>query len=88
MNIIWYEPLVDALRHHIELNHMNEDGCWQELQFLEEHLCYSHFEDNEKVEIGCPWSKHCKCDWTASGRITFNFKMKSESSSYASTKQV
>ena len=76
MRTIWYEPLVEALRHHIEANHMNEKYALDELQFLEEHLAYSHFEDNEKVEIGCPWSQHCKCKWSVEGRIEFRLEMK------------
>jgi len=75
MNYIWYEPLVEGLRHHIEENHMNEKYALDELKFLEEHLAYSHFEDNEKVEVGCPWSRHCKCDWVIGGRIKFVLEM-------------
>jgi len=71
MNYIWYEALVEALRHHIEAHHMNEDDCWQELQFLEEHLAYETFGDDEKIEVGCPWSIHCKCEWKIEGHITF-----------------
>lgn len=71
MNTIWYEPLVEALRHHIESNHMMKDGALDELRFLEEHLAYSEFGDDEKVEVGCPWSMHCNCGWKIEGHITF-----------------
>ena len=63
MKYIWYEPLVEALRHHIEAKHMNEDGALLELRLTEEHLAYSKFEDEEIISIGCPWSIHCKCNW-------------------------
>jgi len=71
MNYIWYELLLESLRHHIEANHMNEKYALDELKFLEEHLAYSNFGDGEKVEIGCPWSQHCKCNWTVAGVIHF-----------------
>jgi hypothetical protein len=74
MNYIWYEPLLEALRHHIEQNHMNEDGALGELQFTEEYLSYAHFGDDEKVKIGCPFSQHCQCDWEIEGHITFKLE--------------
>jgi len=70
MRTIWYEPLVEALRHHIESNHMDQDDALDELRFLEEHLAYSEVGDDEKIEIGCPWSSHCKCEWKIEGHIT------------------
>ena len=63
MNYIWYEPIVEALRHHIEANHMNEDGALLELRLTSEHFAYSSFEDEEVISIGCPWSIHCNCEW-------------------------
>jgi len=69
MRDIWYEPLVEALRHHIEANHMNEKYALDELKFLEEHLAYSEVGDDEKIEIGCPWSQHCKCEWKIEGHV-------------------
>ena len=63
LNYIWYEPLVAALRHHIEAKHMMEDGALLELRLTEEHLAYSKFEDEEIISIGCPWSIHCNCNW-------------------------
>jgi len=74
MNYIWYEELVEALRHHIEANHMNEKYALDELKFTEEHLAYSDFGDDERVVVGCPWSQHCKCDWQISGHITFKLE--------------
>lgn len=63
MRYIWYEPLVEALRHHIEANHMNEKYALDELKYTEEHLAYSKFGDEEMIYIGCPWSIHCNCNW-------------------------
>ena len=63
MRYIWYEPIIEALRHHIEANHMNEKYALDELRFTEEHFAYSSFNDEEIIEIGCPWSIHCNCDW-------------------------
>ncbi|MHA1146432.1 MAG: hypothetical protein ACTSRW_16970 [Candidatus Helarchaeota archaeon] len=63
MNTIWYEPLIHALRIHIEQKHMNEEGALLELQMTEEYLSYGEFGDDEKIKIGCPWSDHCNCSW-------------------------
>jgi len=63
MNRIWYEPLIHALRVHIEQKHMNEEGALLELQMTEEYLSYGEFGDDEKIKIGCPWSEHCNCSW-------------------------
>jgi len=63
MKEIWYEPLVHALRHHIEAEHMNEEYALEELKSFMEHIAYSKFEDEEIISIGCPWSIHCKCNW-------------------------
>lgn len=90
MNYIWYETLVEALRHHIEANHMNEYDALQELTLTEDYLAYEGFTDDEKVVIGCPWSQHCKCDWKIEGHITFKLVRikESEPSSYAQSKEV
>ena len=63
MKYIWYEPIVAALRHHIEENHMMERGALDELRLTEEHFAYSKFKDGELISIGCPWSIHCQCNW-------------------------
>jgi len=63
MNTIWYEPLLHALRVHIEQKHMKEEGALLELQMTEEYLYYGKFGDEEKIKIGCPWSEHCNCSW-------------------------
>jgi len=63
MNTIWYEPLLHALRVHIEQKHMKEEGALLELQMTEEYLSYGEFGDDEKIKIGCPWSEHCNCSW-------------------------
>jgi len=63
MNTIWYEPLLHALRVHIEQKHMNEDGALDELKFTEEYLSYGEFGDDEKIRLNCPWSDHCNCSW-------------------------
>ena len=74
MEYIWYEPLLEALRHHLEENHMNEKDVLRELGFTEEYLSYETFGDDEKVKIGCPFSQHCKCDWEIEGHITFKLE--------------
>jgi len=61
MKTIWYEPLIDALRLHIESTHMMEESALEELKFAEEDLAYSEFSDDGKVKIVCPWSIHCNC---------------------------
>jgi len=90
MNYIWYERLIEALRHHIEAEHMNEYDALQELTLTEDYLAYESFTDGERVVIGCPWSQHCKCDWRIAGDI--NFKLTgitlSASSSCALSRQV
>jgi len=74
MKYIWYEPLLEAMRHHIEEKHMMEDGALDELRFTEEFLSYGEFSDDEKVRLNCPWSDHCKCDWEIEGHITFKLE--------------
>jgi hypothetical protein len=74
MNYIWYESLVEALRHHIEAKHMMEDDALDELRYAEEYLQYESWTDGQQVELSCPWSIHCKCNWSASGRLEFKFK--------------
>ena len=71
MNDVWYWPLLQALRHHIELNHLDLDGAMDEIEFTEEGLAYGHFSDDEKVSIPCPFSIHCKCEWSIEGHIEF-----------------
>lgn len=71
MNTIWYEPLVEALRHHIEAEHMDQEDALTELTYTEDYLSYAGMVDDEKVVIGCPWSQHCKCQWKIEGHITF-----------------
>ena len=71
MNGVWYWPLLKALRHHIELNHLDQDGAMDEIQYTEEYLAYFSSYDDEKVKIGCPWSLHCKCEWSIEGHIEF-----------------
>tara|TARA_S200002703_G_C3786526_1_gene242526 strand:+ start:1070 stop:1318 length:249 start_codon:yes stop_codon:yes gene_type:complete len=71
MNYIWYEPLTEALRHHIEKKHMNQPDALDELKFTIEHFEYSKFENGEIINIGCPWSLHCNCDWYVQGQLRF-----------------
>ena len=71
MNNIWYEPLTQALRHHIEQKHMDQPDALDELKYTIEHFEYSHFTNGEIVRIGCPWSIHCKCNWEVSSEIKF-----------------
>jgi len=72
MKTIWYEPLIDALRLHIEECHMMEPGALEELKFAEEDMCYSQFGDDEKAKIVCPWSIHTKCQWEIEGHVEFS----------------
>jgi|TARA_R110000824_G_scaffold291195_2_gene479718 hypothetical protein len=74
MKYIWYEPLLEALRHHIEQNHMDQEDALAELNFTEEFLYYESFGNNETVSVGCPWSIHCNCKWEVSGELTYRFK--------------
>lgn len=83
MRYIWYEQLIEALRHHIEANHMMEKGALDELRLTKEHLAYSRFEDEERVSIGCPWSIHCKCEWMVEGIIEFQLREFKNDSSYS-----
>ena len=53
MNIIWYEPLINAPRHHIEANHMDQRDALSELSMTEEHFAYSDFGDDEKITLQC-----------------------------------
>lgn len=76
VNYIWYEPLTEALRHHIEAKHMDQPDALDELKFTIEHFEYSKFENGEIINIGCPWSKHCKCSWEVSGEINFKLDPK------------
>jgi hypothetical protein len=78
MNYIWYEPIVEALRHHIEANHMNEKYALDELKFTEEHLAYSKFGDEENISIGCPWSIHCNCEWEYERKVILKLVVKEE----------
>jgi hypothetical protein len=71
MKYIWYEPLIEALRHHIESKHMNQQDALSELSMTEEHFAYSDFGDDEKITLLCPWSEHCNCDWKIEGHIEF-----------------
>ena len=71
MNDVWYWPLLQSMRQHIEVNHLDQPDAFQEIEFTEEHLAYNHFSDDEKVELVCPWSIHCKCEWRIEGHIEF-----------------
>jgi len=71
MNDVWYWPLLQAIRKHIESNHLDQVDALKEIEFTEEGLAYGHFSDDEKVTIGCPWSIHCKCDWKIEGHVEF-----------------
>jgi|TARA_R110002096_G_scaffold268459_1_gene462321 hypothetical protein len=73
--MMWYIPLVRALRAHIERKHLEQDGAMDELRFTEEFLAYSEWSDDEIVRIGCPWSEHCHCDWEVKGRIHIDFEV-------------
>jgi len=75
MNIIWYEPLIEALRHHIESEHMMEEDALIELTYTEDHLDYASQCDGDLVTIGCPWSQHCNCDWKVEGLVNFKLKI-------------
>ena len=76
MNTIWYEPLLHALRVHLEQKHIDLDGALDELKFTEEYLYYESFKDGENVQLICPFSKHCNCKWEASGQINFKLDPK------------
>jgi len=69
MKTIWYEPLLNELRLHIEYAHMDQDDALEELKFAEEDMQYSEFGEDEKVKIVCPWSIHCDCQWEVEGHI-------------------
>jgi len=69
MKTIWYQPLVEALRIHIEKNHMMEEDALEELKFAEEEFAYGKYGDEENVRIGCPWSIHCNCKWEVEGYV-------------------
>ena len=71
MNDVWYWPLLQALRRHIAEKHLEERDAMDEIGYTEEYLAYSHFSDDEKVRIGCPWSLHCKCEWSIEGHVEF-----------------
>ncbi len=71
MNTIWYEPLLHALRHHIEQNHLDQENALNELKYTEEYLYYESFKDGENVQLTCPWSQHCNCTWEVSGQLNF-----------------
>ncbi len=73
--MIWYLPLVRALRRHIEEDHLEQDGAMDELRFSEEFLAYSEWSDDEIVRIGCPWSEHCSCEWEVKGRIHIDLEV-------------
>jgi len=75
MNSIWYEPLVEALRHHIEANHMMEEAALDELNFTEEYLDYASHCDGDLVTIGCPWQQHHNCNWKVEGNVFIKLKM-------------
>jgi len=77
MDYIWYEPLLHALRVHIEQNHMNEEDAIQELQYTEEFLYWEPFRDGAEVKLTCPWSQHCNCNWSAYGNIEYKLVPKS-----------
>ena len=74
MKTIWYEPLLQAMRHHIEEKHMDQPDALQELSLTEEFLEYESFRNDETVTLGCPWSIHCNCTWEVSGHLTYKFK--------------
>lgn len=74
MNGVWYWPLLKSLRHHIELNHLDQKDAMKEIDYTEEALAYGHFSDAEKVKITCPWSLHCKCQWEIEGYIEFKLE--------------
>lgn len=64
MNDVWYWPVYQAFRKHLELAH--EDKEWQgdnneEARFFEEHLAYERFKDGEVQHIGCCW---VDCEWS------------------------
>ena len=71
MKYIWYEPLVEALRHHIEQNHMDQPDALDELKYTIEHFEYSKFENGEIINIACAWSWHCSCNWSVQGQLRF-----------------
>jgi len=72
MKTIWYQPLIEALRVHIEKTHMMEEDALKELEFTKEHLAYSSFGDDEKITIGCPWGIHCNCTWEIEAHVEFS----------------
>ena len=74
MNIIWYQPFIDALRKHLEENHLDLDGIYDELNLTEEHFAYSEYSDDEKVVLGCPFSSHCNCDWQVEGHVMLSLR--------------
>ena len=74
MNTIWYEPFIDALRIHLEENHIDLHGVVDELRMTEEHFAYSDYGDDERVVLGCPFSSHCNCDWQVSGHVMLSLR--------------
>jgi len=74
MKYIWYESLLEALRHHIEAKHMDQQDALDELRYTEEFLHYESFQNDETVTIACPWSEHCNCTWEVSGHLSYKFK--------------
>ena len=46
-----------------------------EVDYTEEYLHYESFTDGEDVSVKCPFSIHCKCDWSTSGHIEFKFNV-------------
>ena len=74
MKYIWYQSMLESLRHHIEASHMDEDDALSELQYTEEYLHYEKFRNDESVTLTCPWSIHCSCKWEVSGDLTYHFK--------------
>jgi hypothetical protein len=73
--MMWYQPLLRALRAHIEQNHLEQRGALDELDYTEEFLAYSEWSDDEIVRIACPWSDHCQCNWEVKGRIHIDFEV-------------
>ena len=73
MNDVWYWPVLEAFRKHLEIAH--EDKQWQgynhdEVRFFEEHLVYEKFGDDECDKKLCKKAIRSLMD---SGRCVYNY---------------
>ena len=62
MDDVWYWPVLEAFRKHLELLHPDKVmDNHDEARFFEEHLFYERFKNEEVQHIGCCWAG---CKWS------------------------